>query len=96
MLGFLKKLLGLPSDAEKSAAKENLAPYKIDAPVTAAPVETKVVSEKAVVSVPEAAKKAPKVKKESKPRVKTIKMEHIKDVEPKAAKPRAPRKPKVQ
>lgn len=90
MLGFLKKLFGMPTESEKAAAKAVVAPYKVDPPKS---VEIKV----APVTVSAApAIKVTKAKKASKPKVSEAKLENVKEKTPKVSKPRAPRKPKVQ
>lgn len=78
MLGFFRKLLGLPSKEEVEAAKarEETVPYKIEAPL----VNNKTGDVVDTVSVPVAAP----AKKTRKPRVKKVET----TVKEKAAKPR--------
>lgn len=70
MIDFFKKMFGLPTDAEKAAAKQSEAPYKVEPPKFEDTADIAIaqrptpVAEKAteavVASIEPAKKKAPK------------------------------------
>lgn len=68
MFGFVKKLLGLPTEAEKAAAA---APYKVEAPIAAMDIvpQPAIVERAGAIEIPAKPKTAAKSKKaaETKP-----------------------------
>lgn len=88
MINFFKKMLGLPTEAEKEAAKTVDAPYKVEPPAPAPVVDTADIAiaqlpvQVAETTAPK--KKAPKKQGPSK-----------KQTSGKPRKPRAPKQPKA-